>query len=311
MKVLFMAGSGRSGSTILHNVLGQIDGFFPVGEIRYIWERGALRNFLCGCGKPFRECDFWLEVMDRAFGGIDKIDPDELFELTESFRIRNLPLTWVPPLRRRELSRLGSYLDYLSRLYASIEQVSGCRVIVDSTKNPSYGYLLERVAGLDLYHLHFVRDSPAVSYSWSQKKQFQPGENMARKGSVKSALQWDARNLSAELFLHHDRERWMSVRYEDMMIDPRRTVRAIVDWLGEPDAVLPFTSEREVRLDRRNHSVFGNEVRFATGPVTLGPDERWRAGLDERDAITVKALTWPLRARYGYLSQARVSAGES
>ncbi len=31
----------------------------------------------------------------------------------------------------------------------------------------------------------------------------------------------------------------MSVRYEDMMIDPRRTVRAIVDWLGEPDARAP------------------------------------------------------------------------
>jgi hypothetical protein len=304
-----MAGSGRSGSTIFHNILGQVDGFFPVGEIRYIWERGALKNRLCGCGKPFRECEFWNEVMDRGFGGMDNIDPEELFALTESFRIRNLPLTWVPPLRRRELDRLSEYLDYLSRLYAAIEEVSGCRVIVDSTKNPSYGYLLERVAGLDLYHLHFVRDAPAVSYSWSQKKEFQPGDYMARKGPVKSALQWDARNLSAELFLPHDGGRWMSVRYEDMMVDPRGAVRRIVDWLGEPDVVLPFTSEREVQLDRPNHSVFGNEVRFKTGPVTLRLDERWREGLDERDALKVKALTWPLRARYGYLTPDRVTAG--
>jgi len=34
-KVLYIAGWGRSGSTILDNVLGQLDGCFSTGELNY------------------------------------------------------------------------------------------------------------------------------------------------------------------------------------------------------------------------------------------------------------------------------------
>lgn len=56
---------------ILHNILGQIDGFAAVGELRYIWGRAAIDNQLCGCGERFRNCPFWDEVMTHAFGGLD------------------------------------------------------------------------------------------------------------------------------------------------------------------------------------------------------------------------------------------------
>jgi len=32
-KVLFITGRGRSGSTILDNLLGQLDGFFSLGQV--------------------------------------------------------------------------------------------------------------------------------------------------------------------------------------------------------------------------------------------------------------------------------------
>lgn len=39
VKVLYVIGWGRSGSTILDNVLGQLDGCFSTGELHYFWER--------------------------------------------------------------------------------------------------------------------------------------------------------------------------------------------------------------------------------------------------------------------------------
>ncbi len=36
-RVLFIAGPGRSGSTLLDLLLGQIDGFTSTGELRLIW----------------------------------------------------------------------------------------------------------------------------------------------------------------------------------------------------------------------------------------------------------------------------------
>ncbi len=77
-KVLYIAGWGRSGSTILQNVLGELDGFFPVGEIVYVWERNLIGNRLGGCGARFRECEVWQGVLERAYGGTDRIDAEEM-----------------------------------------------------------------------------------------------------------------------------------------------------------------------------------------------------------------------------------------
>ena len=49
VKVLFVGGFGRSGSTLLDNVLGQVDGFASCGEISYLWDRGLEQDRLCSC----------------------------------------------------------------------------------------------------------------------------------------------------------------------------------------------------------------------------------------------------------------------
>ena len=38
-RVLYILGWGRSGSTVLGNILGEVDGFFCAGELHYLWER--------------------------------------------------------------------------------------------------------------------------------------------------------------------------------------------------------------------------------------------------------------------------------
>ena len=55
-RVLLLAGSGRSGSTVLANILGSVEGVFCGGEIRYLWERGLQDGRLCGCGRAFGQC---------------------------------------------------------------------------------------------------------------------------------------------------------------------------------------------------------------------------------------------------------------
>jgi hypothetical protein len=71
LKVLFLGGHGRSGSTILDRLLGQLPGFFSIGELRNVWQRSLLEDQLCGCGEPFSRCGFWRAVVDRALGDVD------------------------------------------------------------------------------------------------------------------------------------------------------------------------------------------------------------------------------------------------
>jgi hypothetical protein len=56
LKVLYVTGFGRSGTTILDNILGQLDGVFAAGELHYIWDRSLEQNRLCACGEAFADC---------------------------------------------------------------------------------------------------------------------------------------------------------------------------------------------------------------------------------------------------------------
>src|SRR5215472_7373359 len=67
--VVYIAGSGRSGSTLLERTLGEIPGFVNVGELIDLFRREASRADRCGCGLPFGDCPFWASVGERAFGG--------------------------------------------------------------------------------------------------------------------------------------------------------------------------------------------------------------------------------------------------
>ena len=68
VKVLYIAGSGRSGSTILDRILGQLDGFFSVGELCNLWDRGLLAHRKCGCGVPVDQCPTWTGILATGFG---------------------------------------------------------------------------------------------------------------------------------------------------------------------------------------------------------------------------------------------------
>ncbi len=69
MKVLYIVGVGRSGSTLLERMLGAVPGSVNAGELNAIFSRVATQDQRCGCGEPFSACPFWQAVGDRAFGG--------------------------------------------------------------------------------------------------------------------------------------------------------------------------------------------------------------------------------------------------
>jgi hypothetical protein len=305
VKVLYVAGWGRSGSTILTNILGQVDGLVSVGEVNFLWKHGLIENRLCGCGAPFRECPEWTEVLNEAFGGGNRIDPHRMVRLQGAgARTRHVPLMLTSWGRRRLKSRLREYLNNLGRLYEAIRDSTGSRVIVDSSKFPSYGYTLGMVPNVELYVVHLVRDPRAVAYSWLKKKVQPPSKTgefgyMHRYDPVKSSLMWGAWNLSAEMLWRRYPERYMRLRYEDFVGEPRETIERILGMVQEPATRLPFAGERVAELGA-SHTISGNPNRFRTGTVKLRPDEEWASRMKPGDRALVTLLTFPLLARYRY-----------
>jgi hypothetical protein len=73
--VIYVAGSGRSGSTLLERTLGEITGFVNVGELIDLFRRVVREGERCGCNEPFESCPFWSGVGREI---LDGWDPDEV-----------------------------------------------------------------------------------------------------------------------------------------------------------------------------------------------------------------------------------------
>lgn len=305
--VCYLAGTGRSGSTVLANVCGQIDGWFSAGEIRFLWERGVLADRLCGCGEPFSRCETWEKVLDAAF-------PDNP---PDAGRIRD---DVVAATRMRRLPAIlgaagtgGAAVDpdllaVLGRLYVALAETTQSSVIVDSSKLPSYAWLLSQVPEIDLRVVHLVRDPRAAAWSWLRKKDLPDDASrthMERISPLKSSLLWDVWNAATDrLWPGADH---VLVRYEDFVSGPRATVAAIARLCGDTGAALPFADERTALLSP-THTVAGNPDRLRSGPTRLRLDDEWRDRMRTRDRLVVTAATAPVRHRYGYTSP-RTSAG--
>ena len=82
-KVLYILGSGRNGSTVIGDVLGSAPGLGHVGELHWIWDRGAGENRPCGCGERFVDCLFWQRVL-QGVSDVAPTDPTERAGLRHS-----------------------------------------------------------------------------------------------------------------------------------------------------------------------------------------------------------------------------------
>ena len=302
IKVLNITGWGRSGSTILGNVLGNCKGFFFGGELRNIWKLSLLEDRLCGCGVTLKDCNFWEKVFNKGFGGIDNVDAKQIVEkLKVSYYSRLAPLKLLPFGEKYFKSHALS-LPEVEKLFLSIQEITGCKVIVDTTKSPLWGYLLSLMDNLDVYVIHLVRDPRGIAYS-RKKKIIQPDKEktiyLERFNSFDSSLKWNVRNLLSESLWEKNKDKYLMVRYEDFARKPKMVVSTILDFISESDVSIPFTSENEVELSI-NHSAWGNPSRFKTGKIELKADDEWQNKLNSFDRLISTACTFPLLLKYGY-----------
>lgn len=310
--VVAIAGTGQNGATLFCRMLGALPGFIAVGEIGRLWDKGLVENVSCACGRPFRECPFWAEVGDRAFGGWDALDLEEVLRLYQGLTLYQsrlqhpfaLPMILFPRLSPRYARDLRAYADLMQRLYRAVLDVSGASVIVDAMKIPAHVYMVSRSPGFRTRVLHLVRDSRGVAYSNTKKVERQGSREdqpfRVQRHPRKSSLKWTWFNLSYPIL------RWfgtpmMRVRYEQLVRDPETVLSGTAAFLGvsvRADA-LHFLHDGEVDLPP-GHIPAGNRMRMISGTVTLRVDDAWKRELDPRSRRLVTLITWPLLRRYGY-----------
>src|SRR5215471_9290777 len=175
LTVVYISGFGRSGTTLVGNILNEVEGCFDAGELRWLWAVWRVRSdqATCGCGRPHRECPVWSRVLGTrmtpetgAGPTLEARLPELAASLRERFRIRH---TWrllnAPPG-----DAAATDFTLLGAIYRAIQAVTGATVIVDTSKNPACAAALLHVDGIVPVTVHMVRDPRAVAYSWLRPK---------------------------------------------------------------------------------------------------------------------------------------------
>lgn len=306
VKVLFIGGLGRSGTTLLERLLGQLPGAAPLGEVAHLWERDVRDNESCACGSIFSACEFWQRVGATAFDGWDSVDLDRVLTLKATVdRTRHIPALAARKLKGAHREAVQEYASYYRRVYAAAAADSRAQFVIDSSKHASLAYCLSWCDSIDLRVLHVVRDSRGVAYSWTKevdRPEAGNADQMTRYSPTRTAMLWNAQNAAFSLL----RRRGVPVRrvrYEELLSDPRGVVTQLAEFAGSP--VMRQSQLQYIGADYADlgpsHSAAGNPMRFTVGRVPLQHDDVWTEALPANRRRLVSTLTRPLLNRYGYL----------
>lgn len=314
LRLLYIGGAGRSGSTLIERLLNELPGVCGLGEVARVWDNGLRDNRLCGCGAAFRDCPLWQRIGEHAFGGWHHVDLGRIRRLRDAVgRTRHVGRLAAPRLSARRRSAVTAYIGYYQQIWAAAAAVTGAQVVVDSSKDTALAYCLRWAGPADLRILHLVRDPRGVAYSWL-KKIHDPESGtqipVPRFPAARCAVSWSAHNAAYDLLARLGRRADGAppgrlvhrLRYEEFLADPQTALAGLADLARLPDgaaADLPQLRGGHAQLGTL-HSVSGNRMRFDTGRLRLRIDDAWRTGLPARQRRLVGTLAAPLLRAYGY-----------
>jgi hypothetical protein len=272
--VLYIAGYGRSGSTLLGRILAANRHVIDLGEVVRTARYLGSRKRRCVCGEVVANCPVW--------GGISA----------------------ALATRRRHANAVTHV-----RILEAIASATGFPVLVDSSKTAlrqaARPFFLARNLSMPLTMVHMVRDPRGVLWSVLRER--------ARYGqaspkwlqlalAIKISAAWSMANITAELFGLWSRDRYVRVRYDEAMTEG---VPALLHGLIPPG---PLQGRTFALRPENHHAVAGNPIRRAHTVVIAG-DEDWRAALQRGPAALTRALCLPLMLRYGLLKPRRSAPG--
>ena len=297
-RVLYLGGLGRSGTTLVERLLGELPSVCAIGEIVHLWQRDVLDDERCGCGARFSACTFWRRVGERAFGGWSRVDVARVHELRDRVeRTRHIPRLAKATPDVRE------YANFYTRVYRAVAEVSGAEVIVDSSKHSALAHVLRWADDLDLRVVHVVRDARGVAYSWTKtvsRPETDGTEEMTRYSPGRSAMLWNAHNAAFGLLARRGVP-VHRIQYERFLADPRSAVRELAGFasLDVPESGLAYLGDGYADLGV-GHSAAGNPMRFTVGRLPLRRDDAWTVSLPPRQRRLVGAVCAPMLRAYGY-----------
>lgn len=289
-KVVFIMGSGHSGSTLLDLTLGSHSWGFSLGEfssLSRLMKDGKLPLALCKiCGE---ECKFWnksvsIPILESYFRSGDK---------------RN-------KLAEKIYDRFGSIRR---NIYNDLFEWTGSKILIDSSKSISW----IRRQLLPFWHwvyqkpflIYICRDGRAIVNSYLRKY---PDKNVkdAAKGWVRLTEKME------QFFDQFPSERRTRISYESLATQPDKTLSSLCNFLGvvyEPEMLQYWMHDHHVLHSNsraRSPIVRYQQLKTKNIPVSEEPklgihlDLKWKQELSSENLEIFETIAGNLNRHYAY-----------
>lgn len=290
MKILYIVGHPRGGSTLLQHVLALQKRVVAVGEIRGI-QRLFTEKRQCACGAPLRECEFWKAVGTRM-----GLAPPEIVTNPsrdpERSRFRHAVVWLAAHTRSYRLAAPLFKDDILAarmclRVHRVVADLQGSEVVVDSSKSPSGFLHLYHAAPSDVVPIFLVRDGRGVVWSKMKRTGIDAREATARWLRTTRLLLAVRKVVPPALRT--------IVRYEDLCADPRAVLQGILDRFGLSVHTVDISE-----LSTQRHDLGGSPRFRAQIPGKIEVDESWRDDMPKEALLAFNVRCQAVNYRFGY-----------
>jgi hypothetical protein len=297
-QVLYVAGWGRSGSTLLETLLAG-EHAVSVGETFQLWSSSPLARF-CSCGEPLTACPVW----SHAVGAFDQ-PWASLVEEMRAIRRRTLRVRHLPQLlghrRWSGAADVARYGSVMRTVYRAIADATGATTLIDSSKLP-----IELAAIAPSYPrlrvIHLVRDPRAVAASWKRDIRWDMPDGstlrMPTHAPWAAATRWNLYHGLTSLVVRAQHLPTLRISYESLV---RLEKQAIADVAAFTDDPLLYDRARQAAAQPGlaipvQHAIAGNPGRRSGESLMLREDNSWTKELSSSERLAVSAIGLPYAA---------------
>lgn len=294
MRIIYIMGPGRGGSTLLERVLNSAPGVFALGEFHTFWRMNH-KDLVCSCGSSVPRCPFWNEVIATARVGHKELNALRHGEDT-IVRTKYLVKTRFSLPRIAADPAVRSFIEQQRVLFEAISKVSGCNTLVDSSKSAPRAWIMGTMPEVSILHLY--RNATDTIVSWRLPKWDKGLNAPMRKMSIQKAAfeWWRIEDFGRRLGRCHPVCR---INYEDFVASPAEVLNNISDESVRDLAVqIAWLDRQTLRPSPCYHSLNGNPDRYDTGPITIGPRKARLGELSSPERLLIRAVGGPLTALY-------------
>jgi len=283
IQVIYIAGGGHSGSTILSVILGTSPEIFSAGELKFYNEHKVLDHPMweyienvCMCGKDANDCPFWHEVKERSNRELDTFHYSNIQEKVATAIKILWPFYHIP----KTTKALDDYTLIKNVYQEALSDKLTTRYILDSSKSVARLMHLQSHPLLDVKVIFLVRDGRGYANSYAK---------VYKKGFLRWIIQWVLNNILTLVYLKREKIDYYYLSYNALCKQSSKELTAI----GKKFNVHIPENYVEIVKAQKYHMRAGNPSRSAIEMFSgLELDDNWRQEMSKAKFVISSTLLY-------------------